>query len=169
MSNPVIAIIEDSVIIKEIVSKVLEKELDARVIAFSSAETAIRELKVYSPDVILLDYHLDSTSSNNMDGIQFLKKLKMTGKSIPVIMMSGQRDKRVTADAVKLGVVGYESKENENFLENLIAEVRRVLDVQKLNRKQQEQRGDLNKRILRISSFILIPIIITIICLCCQS
>ncbi|MDG1333370.1 MAG: response regulator [Crocinitomicaceae bacterium] len=169
MSNTVIAVIEDSGIIKEIVSTVLEKETGASIIGFSSAESAIQQLDVYNPDLILLDYNLDSVSPNNMDGIQFLNKLKFIGKSIPIIMISGQRDKRITADALKLGVVSYESKENEDFLDNIVIEVNKVLDVLKLNKKQKRQRADLNKRILRISAFILVPVMIVLTCLFCQS
>jgi len=89
MKKPLIAVIDDSSIIKEIVTHVLAEELGAQVINFESAESAIREMKVYDPDVILLDYNLDSKSSNNMNGAQFLRKLELIRKSPSVIMMSG--------------------------------------------------------------------------------
>lgn len=169
MKTPVIAIIEDSAIITEIVSHLLETELGVRTVTFNSAEAAIREMNVYDPTIILLDYNLDSIAANNMDGMQFLKKLGLIGKSIPVIMMSGQPDKRVTADVLKAGVINYLPKHEEEFLENLITEVRRVLDVLKLNQKQKKQQKDINKRIIRIATLLLVPMAVILVCLYCQS
>lgn len=169
MKVPVIAIIEDSKIIREVVTRVMETQLNARVITFDSAESAIREIDVYEPNVILLDYNLDSVSANNMNGMQFVKKLNMVGKSIPIIMMSGQRDKRVTADVLREGVVNYLAKDDDNFLENIVTEVQCVLDVLKLNKQQKKQQKDINKRIVRVASLILVPILIVLACLYFQS
>lgn len=169
MKVPVIAIIEDSTIIREVVTRVMETQLKARVITFDSAESAIREMDVYEPNVILLDYNLDSVSTNNMNGMQFVKKLNLVGKSIPIIMMSGQRDKRVTADVLKEGVVNYLAKDDDNFLENIVNEVQCVLDVVKLNKQQKKQQKDINKRIVRVVSLILVPILIVLACLYFQS
>jgi DNA-binding NarL/FixJ family response regulator len=169
MKKPLIAVIDDSSIIKEIVTHVLAEELGAQVINFESAESAIREMKVYDPDVILLDYNLDSKSSNNMNGAQFLRKLELIRKSPSVIMMSGQKDKRVTADMLKAGVVSYLPKDDEDFLDNLVNEVRLVLDVLHLNKRQKKQQNDLRKRAIRILSYILVPITIALICLYCQA
>ena len=169
MKKPLIAVIDDSSIIKEIVTHVLAEELGAQVINFESAESAIREMKVYDPDVILLDYNLDSKSSNNMNGAQFLRKLELIRKSPSVIMMSGQKDKRVTADMLKAGVVSYLPKDDEDFLDNLVNEVRLVLDVLHLNKRQKKQQNDLRKRAIRILSDILVPITIALICLYCQA
>ena len=168
MKTPLIAVIEDSSIIKEIVTHVLEKEIGAQVINFESAESAIRELEVYDPDIILLDYNLDSKYSKNMNGAQFMRKLELINKSASVIMMSGQKDKRVTADVLKSGAVSYLPKDDEDFLENLVKEVRLVLDVSKLNKKQKKQGKDLRKRTIRILTYILIPTAIALTCLYCQ-
>lgn len=169
MKVPVIAIIEDSTIIREVVTRVMETQLKARVVTFDSAESAIREMDVYEPNVILLDYNLDSVSANNMNGMQFVKKLNLVGKSIPIIMMSGQRDKRVTADVLREGVVNYLAKDDDNFLENIVTEVQCVLDVLKLNKQQKKQQKDINKRIVRVVSLILVPILIVLACLYFQS
>ena len=165
MKTPVIAIIEDSTIISEIVSHLLTTELEVKTITFDSAESAIREMDVYNPDLILLDHRLDSKSSNNMSGLQFLRKLELVGKSIPVIMMSGQRDKRVAADLLKSGIVNYLAKDDEKFLDYLLAEVKSVLTVLKLNEKQQKQEKDVKKRFIRVLALLLIPVVIIIICL----
>lgn len=168
MKTPIIAIIEDSTIVTEIVSHILETELNVRTICFDSGEVAIRELDVYNPALILLDYNLDSVATNNMNGLRFMKKMQLAEKSIPVIMMSGQTDKRVTTELLKTGVVSYLAKDNEAFLDELLTEVKRVLDAMSLNQKQKKQRKDIKSQRIRIATLLLVPIIIALTCLYCQ-
>lgn len=165
MRIPLIMLVEDSPIIREIVMHILEKQLKVRVVSFESAESAIQNLDLYEPDVILMDYNLNSSSPLNMTGLQFLKKMKLLGKSNSVIMMSGQRDKNVTSEILKSGVVNYLSKEDEGFMDNLVIQVKLILDVLEIDETQKEQKAELSKRIIRISAFILIPLVIVMLSL----
>lgn len=165
MKTPVVAIIDDSEIVSEIVTHVLKTDLEFTVVSFSSAEAAIRELHLYDPDIILLDYNLNSFSSNNMNGLEFLKKMKLRGKSNSVIMMSGQRDKRVTAEVLQSGAINYLSKNDENFLESIVNQVKATMDVLKIEADQKSQEKELRKRIIRITAFVLIPIGIAAMCI----
>ena len=70
---------------------------------------------------------------------------------------------------LKAGVVSYLPKDDEDFLDNLVNEVRLVLDVLHLNKRQKKQQNDLRKRAIRILSYILVPITIALICLYCQA
>ena len=165
MRIPLIMLVEDSSIIREIVMHVLEKQLKVRVVSFESAESAIQNLDLYEPDVILMDYNLNSSSPLNMTGLQFLKKMKLLGRSNSVIMMSGQRDKNVTSEILKSGAVNYLSKEDEGFMDNLVIQVKLILDVLEIDETQKEQKAELSKRIFRISAFILIPLVIVMLSL----
>jgi DNA-binding NtrC family response regulator len=158
-------LVEDSSIIREIVMHILEKQLKVRVVSFESAESAIQNLDLYEPDVILMDYNLNSSSPLNMTGLQFLKKMKLLGRSNSVIMMSGQRDKKVTSEILKSGAVNYLSKEDEGFMDNLVIQVKLILDVLEIDETQKEQKAELSKRIFRISAFILIPLVIVMLSL----
>jgi DNA-binding NtrC family response regulator len=44
----------------------------------------------HSPDVIILDYHLDGIDKNAMNGIATLDKIKAFNPDIPVVMLSSQ-------------------------------------------------------------------------------
>lgn len=165
MRMPLIMLVEDSPIIREIVMHILEKQLKVRVVSFDSAESAIQNLDLYEPDVILMDYNLNSSSPLNMTGLQFLKKMKLLGKPNSVIMMSGQRDKNVTSEILKSGAVNYLSKEDEGFMDNLVIQVKLILDVLEIDETQKEQKAELSKRIIRISAFILIPLVIVMLSL----
>jgi DNA-binding NtrC family response regulator len=56
---------------------------------FSLGEHCIENLKQH-PDVIILDYHLDSITKNVLNGLETLDKIKTINPDIPVIMLSSQ-------------------------------------------------------------------------------
>lgn len=166
--KPCIFIIEDSQIIRESINHVLTSETDARIVPLASAEEAIELLDVYEPEIILLDYHLDSKNKANMTGLDFLKKLKFRKEEPFIIMISGQRDKAITAEILQSGAVNYISKEDEGFLDTLVVEIEKNLKVMEIHEEQLEQHDDLKKRMIRIAAFIFIPIAIALIINYCK-
>ncbi|MDP2176662.1 MAG: response regulator [Bacteroidota bacterium] len=56
---------------------------------YSTGELCLQNLS-NTPDVIILDYHLDGIEENAMNGIQTLDKIKQMDKDIPVVMLSSQ-------------------------------------------------------------------------------
>ena len=72
----VIFIIEDSKIISSLMSNLLSREFDVTVFTFESGESALETLNSVTPDIILLDYHLDSRNKHNINGQEFMTILK---------------------------------------------------------------------------------------------
>jgi two-component system, OmpR family, response regulator len=56
---------------------------------FSTGERCIENLS-HSPDVIILDYHLDGIDKTAMNGMETLDKVKATNPDIAVVMLSSQ-------------------------------------------------------------------------------
>jgi two-component system, OmpR family, response regulator len=65
------------------------KNADFNIETFSSGEACIENLS-HSPDVIILDYHLDSINKTAMNGIETLDKIKTLNPDIPVLILSSQ-------------------------------------------------------------------------------
>ncbi|MGB3758941.1 MAG: PAS domain S-box protein [Rivularia sp. (in: cyanobacteria)] len=67
-------------------------------------EDGLEACKQIEPDVILLDYMLP-----DMDGLQFLQKLKLyrNGSKPPVVMLTGEGSEKVAIQAMKYGVEDY--------------------------------------------------------------
>ena len=63
---------------------------------------AIELLTTQAIDCVFLDYHLADG-----DGLTFLRGLRATGLSIPVVMLTGQADAEVAADLVRSGAADY--------------------------------------------------------------
>jgi two-component system OmpR family response regulator len=62
---------------------------DFTVETFSSGEQCLLHLG-NKPDVIILDFHLDSMDKNAMNGLETLDKIKAINPGIPIIMLSSQ-------------------------------------------------------------------------------
>ncbi len=63
---------------------------------------ALREIKVYKPDIILIDYHL-----KNENGLELLEKIKALGLPSHCFMLTMKRDAQIRNRAMELGARGY--------------------------------------------------------------
>jgi DNA-binding NarL/FixJ family response regulator len=66
-----------------------------------------------NPDVIILDYHLDSTNTDN--GMIVLEKIKKANSRIHVIILSGQKHYGIAATTIAKGAEQYVMKDDEAF------------------------------------------------------
>lgn len=79
-------------------------------------------------DVMLLDYNL-----GDGNGLDILNELPRRGYQIPVVMVTGQGDERVAAQAIQRGAVDYIVKDGSNdFLKKLPALVHRTIQYRQL-------------------------------------
>ena len=62
---------------------------DFTIETFATGELCIANL-THSPDVIILDYHMDGIDKDAMNGIQTLDKIKAANPDIPVVILSSQ-------------------------------------------------------------------------------
>lgn len=84
----------------------IEQELKSKyeVITVNSGVRAIRFLSKEKPDLILLDIQMA-----NMDGLETLRKIRemKNGTTIPVIMLTGKKDRETVIEGTKLGIADY--------------------------------------------------------------
>ncbi len=67
-------------------------------------------------DIVILDYHLNTTSENAMNGIDILKKIKALNSKIIVIMLSAEDKLKVASDSIKCGAYEYVVKSETAFI-----------------------------------------------------
>jgi len=99
---------------------------------FHTGEKALEGIFT-DPDLIVLDYHLDSMDPNAMNGIQVLKKLRDRFADIPVIFLSGQERAEVAANTMKYGAYDYVVK-NENAFHRLEILTKNILGSAELKK-----------------------------------
>ncbi len=131
--NLKITIIDDDPAITEMQKDFFLQKFPGSVItAFNSGETALSGI-YFEPDVIILDYHLDSISADAMNGLQVLKKLKDQFPNVPVIFLSSQEKTEVAANTMKYGAYDYIVKNENAFhrMEILLNNIRGHVDMKK--------------------------------------
>ena|SRR6185503_3522274 len=114
--NPLqIALIDDDASFCEMVKDHIAKKIpDSVVTVYPTGETALAALQT-SPDIVILDYQLDSVQADAMNGIQVLTKLKDRYPDLPVVFMSSQDRMEVATNTIKYGAYDYITKSETAF------------------------------------------------------
>jgi two-component system chemotaxis response regulator CheY len=104
-----VLIVDDSAAIRKILQRVLvQTELQiGNTYEANDGQEALAMLKANKVGLILSDINMP-----NMDGLQFLAKLKADEefKSVPVVMITTEGNQTKVMEAVQLGAAGYVKK-----------------------------------------------------------
>ena len=110
-----VTIIDDSAAMAEMIKDFInEKFKGAAVDVFSTGESALKGI-FEKPDVIILDYHLDSTDPLALNGLQILLKLKEMYNDVTVIFLSAEEKAEIAANTIKYGAYDYLVKNETAF------------------------------------------------------
>jgi DNA-binding NtrC family response regulator len=82
---------------------------------YATGELCIENLSE-KPDVIILDYYLDSVDKTAINGLQTLDRIKEANPLIPVIMLSSQDKIEVAVNCMKHQAFDYIVKSETAFL-----------------------------------------------------
>jgi two-component system OmpR family response regulator len=105
---------DDAVFLKLLEIEFLQ-HADFNIETFATGELCVERL-AQSPDVIILDYHLDGIDKNAMNGLNTLDKIKAFNPDIPVIMLSCQDKIDVAINCMHHRAFDYVVKSETAFL-----------------------------------------------------
>lgn len=118
MSRIRVLIVDDSAIMRKLISDLLTKEKDIEIVAqATNGKEAIEKARLLKPDVITLDIEMPE-----MDGLTALKFLKKEVPQAKVIMFSSltQEGAKATLEALSLGAYDFVPKpSSKSFLESV--------------------------------------------------
>ena len=118
--NPLIFIIEESTIYKDLIVGYLQSNKFTNIKIFKTGEEGINALHL-NPDIIILDYSYEGIS-----GLEFMKKVKATRPAVDFIFLSGQNDVEVAVTIMKLGAADYIVK-NDKAPARLVRAIEQVI------------------------------------------
>jgi DNA-binding NtrC family response regulator len=134
-----ILIVDDEKNMRLILNRILSKA-GYEIYQAENGKQALREVKKFSPDLVLLDLKLP-----DINGINVLKKIKQLNNSIIVIILTGYGDIKNAVQAMKLGAYDYLNKPFDN--EEMILVIKKALDNLRLSREVKLLRDRLDKKI----------------------
>jgi two-component system OmpR family response regulator len=81
---------------------------------FTTGEDCIRNLRL-QPDIVILDYNLNSVQKDAADGMKILEAIRKLNKKIPVILLSSQDAYSVALQSINKGATQYVIKDEDAF------------------------------------------------------
>ena len=115
--NPTIFIVDDEPLLSEILTDYLKSQYAGfNILSFPTGEACLQRLHE-EPDLVVLDYYLNTKEQDAANGIDILKEIKKQNKAIPVIMLSSQERYGTAAQTIMYGAVHYVIKGQDAFEE----------------------------------------------------
>lgn len=105
MSNLRLLLVDDHIVVREGVRRLLADNPDVSVFEASSGQEALAAYRKEPFDIVILDLNLDGTG-----GLEVLKRLLIEDPNAKIIVFSMHSEPVYAARAMKLGAKGYVSK-----------------------------------------------------------
>jgi DNA-binding NtrC family response regulator len=105
---------DDDLFLKALVIQFRENPI-YEVITFATGELCVEEIH-NTPDIVILDYHLNSIEKNAMNGLKTLDIIKKINNEIPVIMVSAQDKIEVAVSCIHHKAFDYVVKSETAFV-----------------------------------------------------
>ncbi|MBN4061971.1 response regulator [Bacteroidales bacterium AH-315-I05] len=121
--------------------------------SYSTGEECLKNLSK-NPDIIILDYYLDSENKSAQNGFRTLQQIKKKNKNVIVIILSSQQEMVMTVELLKAGAYDYVMKDDSCFF-RIGALVQKILNEKQLRRKKQ------NNILVKVAAMVLLLILLT--------
>src|SRR5690554_7400202 len=126
-SKRYVFLVDDEPIQNEMLKDYLTERFIYDFLTFENGEDAIEKMDL-QPEIIILDFHLNSHNPAAKNGVEILKQIKEDWPDSYVIMLSGQDRIDVAIDTMKYGAYDYVVKGESAFsrIENLMNNINKI-------------------------------------------
>ncbi|MCX6241754.1 MAG: response regulator [Bacteroidetes bacterium] len=120
-----IFVVDDDTMLTEAIKDWLTRNVPHQVSIFNTGEDCLKHL-YEKPEVVVLDYFLNTVSKDAANGIEILKAIKKYDPSIHVIILSSQEHYGIAVQTIQKGAEQYVIKDEKAFekIASLINELR---------------------------------------------
>ena len=125
-----IYVVDDERIIRVSLADEL-RDASFEVFEFANANSALMQMNNNLPDLVITDLKMP-----DVDGIEFLGKIKNLNKNIYVILMTAYSNVSTAVEAMKLGAYDYIEKPFEN--DKLLIIIERILELKQVKNENKE-------------------------------
>lgn len=113
------------------------KNIPIKIHLFSSGEISMEKFMQIMPQVVILDYHLNSKYSEAADGIKVLNWMKKENDATKIIMLTGDNVIETAIDSFHHGASDYVIKTESKFkdINNSLSNIFKIMEEK--NRKEK--------------------------------
>ena len=121
MANTVkkIFVVDDDEMLSMALEDYLERKTNYEIRLFNTGEECLSHIDE-QPDIIILDYNLNSVVKDAANGLIILEAIKKLDGHIKVVMLSSQDTNWIVLQTIKMGAEGYVVKD-ENAFDRIVA------------------------------------------------
>ncbi len=132
-------VIDDDPIQVEMIQDYIKDRYVFEVKAYSDGESAMDDIKNQHPEIVVLDYHLNSQNVGAKNGIEVLKEINAASPNSKVFMFSGQDDMELATESLKNGAFDFIVKGPTAFdkLERTINRLGDMNQLEMINKGQK--------------------------------
>ncbi len=109
-----IFVVDDNEIVTAALEDYLTRKVPHNIHVFSTGEECLKHIEE-EPDIIILDYKLDSVNANAANGMEVLEAVKKLDMGIRVIMLSSQEAYGTALQSISKGAEEYLIKDVDAF------------------------------------------------------
>ncbi len=137
--NVKIFLVDDNALYLKSLELEFNEQTEFIIETYATGELCIQNL-THNPNVIILDYLLDSIDKNAMNGVKILDKIKAFNQDIPIVMLSSQNDIEVAVNCMHHRAFDYVEK-SETAIFRLKKIIKKILSYQKAEMDLNRQFG----------------------------
>jgi len=134
VNNQKILIADDDLNIIASLKYILSEE-NFDIIAMTTPEAVLENLKKESVDLVLLDMNFQQDTTSGTEGLQLVEAIKKFDEKLPVIVMTGWATIDIAVDAMQAGAKDFIQKPWNN--ERIISAINTQIKLAKIDRKLQ--------------------------------
>jgi len=108
-------LVDDDALFLKALEIEFSQNTESEIKTFPTGEICLENIS-QNPDIIILDYHLNSIDKNAINGLETLDKIKADNPQIPVIMLSSQDKIEVAVNCMKHQAFDYIVKSETAFI-----------------------------------------------------
>ena len=134
MKNSKILIADDDLNIIASLKYILSEE-NFDIIAMTTPQAVLENLKIESVDLVLLDMNFQQDTTSGAEGLQLVEAIKNLDENLPIIVMTGWATIDIAVDAMRAGAKDFIQKPWNN--ERIISAIKTQIKLAKIDRKLQ--------------------------------
>lgn len=151
-------VIDDDPVQTAMISDYLKERYIFELKTYENGEDAMTDVSGLKPEIVVLDYHLNSSNSGAKNGIEILKDIKKLSPETKVIMFSGQDNINIALESMRNGAYDYIIK-GETAFNKMENTVNRLGEMHKMEAVNIAQKRTIIFLAVALSIFVLLGVL----------